>query len=352
MKKIYFYINIIFLSFYTLSQAQITANGRGLFHIRNQFPINLQFLSIFAEDPEVVQEGVLNFSIQYTHSNTFAMSDEKSGDLIDAGVRYRYIPNTQNETDGNEYYFDTASGIFNFNMRYGFSDRVELGIDIPLITFLHGFLDSPIEFFHNTFGYANYKRALILKNQSDLYIKNNKYNYYRNKGFGIGDISLNIKTKLFKAKHNLMNISLLSSLKLPTGNYEQLNGSGSFDYGFNLLINDQWKNHFITNNLSIILPGEWSLFKSINPGNIYSWVIGYEYFCSQYWSFLLQHRIQNSPLNSNDYPLAAKLSFEITSGVKVDIFKKTVLSFAITQNYINHENVPDFGFLVGIAAHL
>jgi hypothetical protein len=348
MKKIYFLINFIILSFYSISPAQGVAVSRGLFHVRNQFPVNLQFLSFFAENPNTVKKGIFGLRIQYSHSNTFAMSDEKSGYFIAAGDRHRYIPDINNTAQGNEYYFDTSSGTINLNVRYGISNGAEIGIDIPYIIYQHGFLDSPIEFFHNTFGYADYKRELILKNQSDLYLKNNSVNHYHSLGNGIGDIIFNLKTNLFHNRQNSFKISLVSAIKLPTGSYKNFNGSGSFDYGFNLLISNRWKNNIITNNISIIIPGKWDLFKSIDPENIYSWVIGYEYLYNRRCSFIIQHRMQNSPLDKIDFPLAAKTAFEVTAGLKFNLLQNTAFSFAVTQNYVNHENVPDFGFYTAL----
>jgi hypothetical protein len=354
MKKIFFFINLLFFSIYAIhlsaADAEAYRNERGVFHIRNQFPINLQFFSFFADIPDITALNRVNLSIQYTHSNTFAMSDKRSGTFVPAGERYKYIP--YNTSPGNEYYFDTASGVVNVNLKYGLSKTIELSFDIPLITYPHGFLDTPIEFFHNTFGYANYKRSYILKNQSDLYIKSDSKNYYQTGGCALGDISISAKTALYHNRKNNFAVSLAGAVKLPTGNYKMMTGSGYIDFGFELLTKNQWNNHFIFNNISIVIPNKWKLFTSINPKNIYTWVIGYEYYHNKTWSFIIQHRLQASPLDKQCFPLAAKPAFEVTAGVKADLLQKFRISFAVIQNYINHENVPDFGFHAGIALSL
>jgi hypothetical protein len=322
-----------------------TINSRGLFYIRNQFPVNLQFLSFYAQEAPTQEKGSLSIALQYTHSNTFAMFEGSLLQIPEGTDRAQYI--NELYAAANNYYFDTASGTLNLNSNYGISDKISVGVNIPLISYQSGFMDMPIETFHNTFGIANVNRARTLKNQSEIFIKSGEEVYSSGNGIGMGDIVFDIKTNLFGTYSDNFSITLLSALKLPTGDYKKLNGSGSIDYGFNLLITNIWKRHTITNNISAVFPGTWKLF-NMNPRNIYGWVIGYEYYFNQNWSFIFQNRILSSPLHKDDFPSAAKTAFEWTSGVKIDVLHNLRLSLAITQNYINHENVPDFGFHVGI----
>ncbi len=338
-------IYILILSILSFIQGQ-TNNSRGLIYIRNQFPVNLQFLSFYAQEASTQEKGSWNVALQYTHSNTFAMFEGSLLQIPAGADRAQYIDELYAAV--NNYYFDTATGTLNLNSNYGISDRISVGVNIPIISYQSGFMDMPIETFHNTFGIANVNRARTAKNQSEIFIKSGEEVYDYGNSSALGDIVIDLKTNLFRTYNGSIDISLLSALKLPTGNYKKLTGSGSIDYGFNLIASNSWKQHTLTNNISAVFPGAWKLFNNINPRNIYGWVVGYEYYFNQRWSFIFQNRILSSPLNKTSFPSDAKTSFEWTSGVKVDVLRNLRLSLAITQNYINHENVPDFGFQVGI----
>ncbi len=296
------------------------------------------------------QKGAFSIALQYTHSNIFAMYNGTLLQALDAMDRAQYV--STNYAATNYYYFDTASGVMNLYIGFGITDKISAAINIPFISYQNGFMDMPIETFHNTFGIANQNRAGTAKNQSELFIKSDDEICSANNNSALGDVVVDLKTNLYRNYKGNFEITLLSAIKLPTGNYIKLSGSGSFDYGFDLLVTNSWKRHTVANNISAVFPGKWKLFSTINPRNIYAWVIGYEYYINDIVSLIAQNRILSSPLNQNDFPSAAKPAFEWTTGLKIDVLNNLRLSLAVTQNYINHENVPDFGFFINIQTFL
>ncbi len=322
------------------------SESRGLLRLRSQFPIGVQFLALPAETAFNISKGSFLVELEYDHSNTFAMSDGVLNEINSDDQPAEFNPDYPN--NGNEYFIDTEIIRINLNMQYGLSDNISIGIDVPIIVYQGGFMDSPIGLFHNTFGIENYNRSRSHTNYSTIYLSSKQNQYSRQEGYGIGDAVLSIKTRLFQSANKLFNLTLLSAGKLPTGNYQRLTGSGSLDYGFNLIITNILKRHLITNNFSFVFPGQWKLFPEIKIRNVYAWMIGYELTANSHWSFIFQHRIQTSPVARASFTQAAKPAFEWSAGIKADLWQSYRIALGFTQNYINHENVPDFGFHVGI----
>ena len=102
-------------------------------------------------------------------------------------------------------------------------------LQLPLIAHTGGILDSSIDSFHQALGFPEGFRPLYPHNQIAInYQQNNtdQINITSNQN-DLGDISLQLAWQ--SKKLNNLAISYWGSLKLPTGNYKKLTGSGSTD---------------------------------------------------------------------------------------------------------------------------
>jgi hypothetical protein len=127
---------------------------------------------------------------------------------------------------------DGQSTRISLDARYGISKNFEVGLAIPYIIEGGGFTDGFIDWYHNTFGFAAGGRdhapsnRLLYQYQKDrqVLLKVNKSSN------GIGDIQLMGGLQLYQSAIKPSRaISLRTSLKLPTGDSQQLHGSGSTD---------------------------------------------------------------------------------------------------------------------------
>jgi hypothetical protein len=132
--------------------------------------------------------------------------------------------------DGESYY-STLS------WRYGYSDRLELGLDLPYISHNGGFLDGFIEGWHDVFHLPGANRDKAPRDQLN-------YRYQRDgrtltevndSTNGFGDLRLNAAWQLSRVEGERSRAtSLRISLKLPTGDDEDLLGSGGTDLALSL----------------------------------------------------------------------------------------------------------------------
>jgi hypothetical protein len=136
---------------------------------------------------------------------------------------------TVNENSREHIILDGETTRLTVAARYGLFPRLELGVKIPYVSHSGGFLDGFIESYHGAFGFPNGGRDQAPQ-------KRLLYRYQRDgvekiridsSGSGIGDVMLTTAFPLYEEKNQGMTLN--AALKLPTGDSDQLRGSGSTD---------------------------------------------------------------------------------------------------------------------------
>jgi hypothetical protein len=134
--------------------------------------------------------------------------------------------------DGESYYLNLA-------FRYGMSDKLAFGVDIPFVGHAGGFLDAPIENWHDLWGMSNSKRDGP-RNELEFRYDNPQAASYEltSGGFGLGDIRLNAEMPFYKSAERGREAGVRVGLKLPTGDANELRGSGAMDYSLGIYAAD------------------------------------------------------------------------------------------------------------------
>jgi hypothetical protein len=127
---------------------------------------------------------------------------------------------------------DGQSTRISLDARYGISKNFEVGLAIPCIFESGGFTDGFVDWFHNTFSLSGGSRDQSPKNRLLYHYQKDQQVLLQvdKSSHGIGDIQLMGGFQLYQsAVKPCRAISLRTSLKLPTGDSQQLHGSGSTD---------------------------------------------------------------------------------------------------------------------------
>jgi len=127
---------------------------------------------------------------------------------------------------------DGQSTRISLDVRYGILKNFEVGLAIPYVIEGGGFTDGFIDWYHNTFGFVTAGRDSAPKNRLLCqYQKDQQVLLQVNEpSHGIGDIQLMAGFRLYRsATKPSRAVSLRTSLKLPTGDSQELHGSGSTD---------------------------------------------------------------------------------------------------------------------------
>lgn len=117
--------------------------------------------------------------------------------------------------------------------KYALSDRLELGLELPVIHQSGGFLDSMIIDWHNLWGLPQGGRDSAQNNRLTYrYSKDGSQRLnVTDTSTGVGDISLLAAYRLFDQHQDRDHdaVAIRAQLKLPTGNSDSLHGTGSTD---------------------------------------------------------------------------------------------------------------------------
>ena len=111
-----------------------------------------------------------------------------------------------------------------------------IAINIPVIRHGGGFMDSLIEDWHELFGFPNGNRDTRPRDELLYqYVRDGEtiINFSDNVT-GVGDVQLSLMTQSFKSKDGNNSVQFRAGIKLPTGEEEDLTGSGKPDAFFDV----------------------------------------------------------------------------------------------------------------------
>lgn len=182
------------------------------FHTANRSPLTQIYGLPVETSSQLLPAGRLQLGFTQDIASIYSVSSTSSESILLDGELYRW----------------TLTG------RYGLTDRIELGLELPLVVQGGGFLDSFIIDWHKFFGLPQGGRDTAPKNQLRYrYTKNGvqKLDMTRPTG-GTGDISLLAAYRLLEQQDETDHDSLAvrAQLKLPSGSSANLLGSGSTDF--------------------------------------------------------------------------------------------------------------------------
>ncbi|MDA1073380.1 MAG: DUF3187 family protein [Proteobacteria bacterium] len=137
------------------------------------------------------------------------------------------------EKDGEAIELDGESYVLNLGAKLGLSPRWRVGLELPIIHHGGGFMDAAIEGWHDLLGLSNSDREGPRDELLFSYTENGEVVYLLDDSTtGIGDIRVWSSYTLVESGPS--RVSLRATLKLPTGDADDLTGSGGTDLAFDV----------------------------------------------------------------------------------------------------------------------
>lgn len=196
----------------------VWADSMDVFELRNLHP----FLHVFGLPPfqhaELAEPGSSDYA--------FTLAIVNNSENRDTGTESIVL-------DGESYFAD-------FIFRRRVHERLEIGVDVPLVMHSEGVLDRFIYDWHDFWGISNSKRGE----------PHNQLNYfYSDQGvavqqltsssFGVGDVQLAASVPLGSVESAASrHVTMRLSVKLPTGDSGDLHGSGALDAALGVYAQD------------------------------------------------------------------------------------------------------------------
>ncbi len=289
---------LIFLLGCPLSEAQAGVDGFGPYPVRNFQPFQLLFLGMFGDRATVTPRHNLDVRIEL--ANTASIFLEQSEE-VGAQVKAETL----------------RTGVF---LRYGLTQGLEVGVEIPVLYRYQGFMEGLITFAERaTTGIAPAREAL----------KDVDYVFHVTKGentlfsgtegaFGLGDITLISKYQILDQGSVVPALSLRLGVKLPTGDEDEVLSSGHPDVGLGLALEKKLATRWIFHvNINGVFPtGEVSGL-SLDP--FFSSIVGAEYLWTPRLSLGLQFDYYSTPYAGTGINLLDQGVTELVAGFSYEL---------------------------------
>ena len=199
-----------------LQPVSVGAEGFGPFPVRNFQAFQQMVLSLPGDRAAVVKPGTLDVRLEL--AETSSIYNENSSQ-INVNVKFETL----------------RSGLF---LRYGATEKVELGLEVPVLYRYEGFMNGAITAAERATTGLNPARD-ALKNNNFLFNVTQNGQTIMSGGpgaVGLGDTILMSKYQFLMEGAAMPAVSLRGAVKLPTGNQADFFGSGSPDFGLGLAV--------------------------------------------------------------------------------------------------------------------
>lgn len=260
---------------------------------------------------------------------------------------------SKNSRSGEVTFFDGETYRLNFGLRHGVAPGLEIGFDIPYLSHRGGFLDGFIEGFHDTFALSQSGRDRFPRNQL-------LYSYIRageeeiridGSTEGLGDLRLRTAWQLWpSADGPPRGAALHASLKLPTGDSDELLGSGSTDLAIWLSGTRGWETGgaalaiFGAAGIMVMTDGEVVEKQQRNLTGFGTLGCGWR---PADWIVLKIQFDGHTPLYDSDLPELGRFAGQLTMGGDLALGEQTALEIGVSEDVVV-DTAPDVIFRLAL----
>jgi hypothetical protein len=288
----------------------------GPLQVKNQFPL------FFHLDAPVIESAVTESSVSLglSHSSTFMMKDSAEWSV----------------------HLDLEMTELRMKYRKEVGAIGEVSVEVPVMSFDSGFMDGPLESYHNAFGFSDYGRSTRPKNEFLYEVKRNGSIVARagDGSVGLGDIRLSIKKEILKGDPVL---SLKADLELPTGSASKGFGSGSIDGGVGLLAEKRLGEKFNAYaNLGVVFPGDLKAVDTIGMKDYFYAGAAIEAAMWRHFGLIGEVLFQTSPFPHTDIGSVDRVCALVVLGGRYSSGKDS-MEFSLTED-ANTAGAPDVIF--------
>ena len=252
-----------------------------------------------------------------------------------------YIDETSQEWSA---LLDMEMTVVELSLTYGITSRLNITLAMPWISQNDGFLDGPLETYHDFFGFPNYGRENGPVDEFGYHISVDGEDWFdaRSGGLHLGESVVSVKMQLTSAGHHQgLSSSLLAAVKIPTGDEDHGFGSGRFDQSLVLLNQYRISPFILYLNPGIVLLSDPETHGAdIHVKDMMTLLAGIEYRVSETLSLMGQFNFVTSPFHHTGIEQMDQDSLELTLGFAVWVSHDMIFEFAFSEDLTR--TAPDF----------
>ncbi len=309
-----------FLTICLSSPLTAGAEGFGPFPVRNFQALDQLVLAMPGDRAAVLRKGDFDVRLEVANTASIARDQEEQADVT---MKFETV----------------RTGLF---LRYGVTNRLEIGMEVPGYHRYRGFMEEPIlGVERGTTGMSPARKAL----RETAYAFNVSHGghtlFQGSKGAtGLGDISFYGKYQLLKETPTLPALSFRVGVKAPTGDTDQVFGSGHPDAGIGLALDKKFAtNWMVYANVNGVFPTGQIAGLDLQP--VVSGLVAVEYLWTENFSLTAQFDYYSPPFHGTGTRVLDKGVTESALGISYRI-----LPGFLWQLY----GVENLDFITGSAA--
>jgi len=199
---------------FSIQPSLVGAEGFGPFPVRNFQAFQQLVLSLPGDRAAVVKPGTLDVRLELAETASIYNNNSPP---INVNVKFETL----------------RSGLF---LRYGAIDKLELGLEVPVLYRYQGFMNGAITATERATTGLNPARAAFRNSNFLFNVTRNGQTFMSGDPdvMGLGDTTMMSKYQLLTEGAATPAVSLRGAVKLPTGDQSAFFGSGSPDFGLGL----------------------------------------------------------------------------------------------------------------------
>lgn len=328
----------------------------GPLRVRDQFMLGLGFLAFEPVAARVLEPGEWQLDLLFTVSNDFAHSGAVESTLDESSERgpitLEYLQSVEPDDPGDgKFLVDAETYRGTLAIRRGIRGHAQLELMVQAINFQGGFLDRPIEGFHDLFQLNQAGREGVLRDQFVAYLESGDQLLFvdREPESDFGDTVLGVKVDLLPNRRPpSLELAIQGRVKLPTGDSEDFTGSDSVDFGVQLLSTKYFRKSSLHGAIGALYLGPWDRLDLEQQLQL-SGMLALERTIGPNSTVLLQATVSQSPFRELNVEDLQGVSTQITVGFKRRLGRQ-VLFVGLTENAANFDLSPDIGVHLGVTS--
>jgi hypothetical protein len=326
----------------------------GLLRVRDLTPFGL--LRLDMRPAHAVSGPPDNWGVEFDigYQNTWALSENVRNYLESLSGRRRLGPaevQAIRNLPGEAYLVDLELGVLDITFHRKFTNHWGVYAVLSAVTYNGGFLDGVIESFHDAVNLSSVGRPAVHRNDVNVILDLKKAQLIQPSvpDGGLLDPALGVRytSALTPAPWNLV---VEGAVKVPIDGERPFLSTGHADFGMQVTLQRFLRRHAAYASLAAVYTHSSDVAPTYGTQVVPTLVLGYEYKATERTNLNAQFYASPSVFKPSDTDLGELRDpkYQVSLGARYRI-GGSLLTFAVTENLVNYNNSPDFGFQLGWA---
>jgi hypothetical protein len=328
--------------------------------LRNQLPFHLMFLDQTPRAARLLPRHQIRFALHLTYESTLAASDDlvslfRQDDFatFDGRVTQPVLETVAAGTPGGTaFILDGETLRAAIEARFGLAPRLEVGLEIPLLSHGGGFLDSLIDGYHERLDLPDGGRTAFARDRFRAgYVGDGESFFFDHApgGVRLGDLAISARLGLAPGRGRWPGVTGALTLKLPTGDADRLHGSGSADYAASIqltrkLVRATWHAGYAHTWL-----GGWEIAPDLPLQDPRSLFVACAFQAGERTALVVQVLRSSGVFPYRAGSDIGRVAQEIAAGFRHRLPGGALLEWGFVENLDHYHNTPDIGAFLGIS---